>query len=109
MHSKVDDNFFWSKGLKKLLSIVETTDEELANKEESEDAPIISAVVFTNFEWSIIKKLRLQAKVLNLIESDFRQFGIDSNFESVRYLLDDLKTQWGFKSQGNISPAHEYL
>ena len=101
---------FWSKGLKKLLSIVETTDEELANKEESEDAPIISAVVFTNFEWSIIKKLRLQAKVLNLIESDFRQFGIDSNFESVRYLLDDLKTQWGFQgSQGNISPAHEYL
>ena len=97
---------FWSKGLKKLLSIVETTDEELANKEESEDAPIISAVVFTNFEWSIIKKLRLQAKVLNLIESDFRQFGIDSNFESVRYLLDDLKTQWGFsRGQGERFPC----
>ena len=100
---------FWSKGLKKLLSIVETTDEELANKEESEDAPIISAVVFTNFEWSIIKKLRLQAKVLNLIESDFRQFGIDSNFESVRYLLDDLKTQWGFQGSREYFPAHEYL
>jgi hypothetical protein len=47
-HSKVDVNF-WSKGLKKLLSIVETTDEELANKEEQEDAPMISAVVSTNF------------------------------------------------------------
>lgn len=97
---------FWSKGLKKLLSIVETTDEELANKEESEDALIISAVVFTDFEWSIIKKLRLQAKVLNLVESDFRQFGIDSNFESVRYLLDDLKTQWGFsRGQGERFPC----
>lgn len=97
---------FWSKGLKKLLSIVETTDEELANKEESEDALIISAVVFTDFEWSIIKKLRLQAKVLNLVESDFRQFGIDSTFESVRYLLDDLKTQWGFsRGQGERFPC----
>ena len=97
---------FWSKGLKKLLSIVETTDEELANKEESEDALIISAVVFTDFEWSIIKKLRLQAKVLNLVESDFRQFGIDSTFESVRYLLDDLKTQWGFsRGQGEYFPC----
>ena len=97
---------FWSKGLKKLLSIVETTDEELANKEESEDALIISAVVFTDFQWSIIKKLRLQAKVLNLVESDFRQFGIDSTFESVRYLLDDLKTQWGFsRGQGERFPC----
>lgn len=95
---------FWSKGLKKLLSIVETTDEELANKEESEDALIISAVVFTDFEWSIIRKLRLQAKILNLIESDFRQFGIDSNFESVRYLLDDLKTQWGFQGSRGWNP-----
>jgi len=56
---------FWSKGLKKLLSIVETTDEELANKEELEDELIINAVVFTDFEWSIIRKLRLQAKVWN--------------------------------------------
>lgn len=97
---------FWSKGLKKLLSIVETTDEELANKEEQEDAPMISAVVFTNFEWSIIKKLRLQAKVLNLIESDFMHFGIDSSFESVRYLLDDLKTKWGFSGvEGMESPC----
>ena len=92
--------------MKKLLSIVETTDEELANKEEQEDAPMISAVVFTNFEWSIIKKLRLQAKVLNLIESDFMHFGIDSSFESVRYLLDDLKTQWGFSGvEGMESPC----
>lgn len=97
---------FWSKGLKKLLSVAETTDEELANKEEQEDALIISAVVFTDFEWSIIKKLRLQAKVLNLVESDFTQFGIDSNFESVRYLLDDLKTQWGFsRGQGERFPC----
>ena len=97
---------FWSKGLKKLLSIVETTDEELANKEESEDALIISTVVFTDVQWSIIKKIRLRAKVLNLIESDFRQFGIDSNFESVRYLLDDLKTQWGFSGvEGMESPC----
>ena len=94
--------------MKKLLSIVETTDEELANKEEQEDAPMISAVVFTNFEWSIIKKLRLQAKVLNLIESDFMHFGIDSSFESVRYLLDDLKTKWGFSGvEGMESLAHE--
>ena len=101
---------FWSKGLKKLLSIVETTDEELANKEESEDALIINAVVFTDFEWSIIRKLRLQAKVLNLIESDFRQFGIDSNFESCRYLLDDLKTQLGFQGSRGWNPiAHEHL
>jgi len=63
-------------------------------------------VVFTDFEWSIIKKLRLQAKVLNLVESDFRQFGIDSTFESVRYLLDDLKTQWGFsRGQGERFPC----
>ena len=97
---------FWSKGLKKLLSVADTTDEELANKEEPEEAQMISAVVFTNFEWSIIKKLRLQAKVLNLIESDFRQFGIDSNFESVRYLLDDLKTQWGFsRGRGETFPC----
>ena len=97
---------FWSKGLKKLLSIVETTDEELANKEESEDALIISAVVFTDFEWSIIKKLRLQAKVLNLVESDFRQFGIDSTFESARYLLNDLKTRQGFlRGQGESFPC----
>lgn len=92
---------FWSKGLKKLLSIVETTDEELANKEESEDALIINAVVFTDFEWSIIRKLRLQAKVLNLIESDFMHFGIDSTFESVRYLLDDLKPKRVFRGQGD--------
>ena len=97
---------FWSKGLKKLLSIVETTDEELANKEELEDELIINAVVFTDFEWSIIRKLRLQAKVLNLIESDFMHFGIDSSFESVRYLLDDLKTQWGFSGvEGMESPC----
>ena len=92
--------------MKKLLSIVETTDEELANKEESEDALIISAVVFTDFEWSIIKKLRLQAKVLNLVESDFRQFGIDSTFESARYLLNDLKTRQGFlRGQGESFPC----
>jgi hypothetical protein len=41
--------------LKKLLSIVETTDEELANKEEQEDAPMISAVVFTNLNGQLLK------------------------------------------------------
>lgn len=97
---------FWSKGLKKLLSVADTTDEELANKEEPEDAQMISAVVFTNFEWSIIKKLRLQAKVLNLIESDFMQHGIHSTFESARYLLNDLKTRQGFlRGQGESFPC----
>ena len=67
---------------------------------------MISAVVFTNFEWSIIKKLRLQAKVLNLIESDFMQHGIDSTFESARYLLNDLKTRQGFlRGQGESFPC----
>ena len=97
---------FWSKGLKKLLSVADTTDEELANKEEPEDAQMISAVVFTNFEWSIIRKFKLQAKVLNLIESDFMQHGIHSTFESARYLLNDLKTRQGFlRGQGESFPC----
>jgi hypothetical protein len=97
---------FWSKGLKKLLSVADTTDEELANKEEPEEAQMISAVVFTNFEWSIIRKFKLQAKILNLIESDFMRYGIDSTFESARYLLNDLKTRQGFlRGQGETFPC----
>lgn len=86
----------WSPGLKELLSVAEVKDEELANKEESEEQPIINVLMFTDFEWSIIKKLRLQARVLNLIESDFMKFGMDSTFESVRYLLHDLKIRQDF-------------
>jgi hypothetical protein len=35
-------------------------------------------------------------------------FGIDSSFESVRYLLDDLKTKWVFQGSRGWNPlAHE--
>ena len=55
----------------------------------------------------LLKVKTTSKKVLNLIESDFRQFGIDSNFESVRYLLDDLKPSGFFKGSRESSPAHE--
>lgn len=56
----------WSVGLRKLLSIAELTDEEIANKPEDEQALLLSRI--TDEQWRIIFKRKQESAVLDLAE-----------------------------------------
>lgn len=71
----------WSKGLKKLLCIVEKSDEELA-KEEAEDAVVILKI--DGYEWKTIlhQPRDVRSLLLDLAES--------GGFDAVRLCLDKI-------------------
>ena len=56
----------WSVGLKKLLSIAELSDEEIANKPEDERALLLASI--TDQQWKIIYRRRMESAVLDLAE-----------------------------------------
>ena len=56
----------WSVGLKKLLTIAELSDEEIANKPEDERALLLASI--TDEQWRVIYRRRLESAVLDLAE-----------------------------------------
>ena len=56
----------WSVGLRKLLSIADLSDEEIANKPEDEQALLLARI--TDEQWRIIFKRKQESAVLDLAE-----------------------------------------
>lgn len=56
----------WSVGLKKLLSIADLSDDEIANKPEDEQALLLASI--TDEQWRIIFKRKQESAVLDLAE-----------------------------------------
>ena len=56
----------WSVGLKKLLTIAELSDEEIANKPEDERALLLASI--TDEQWRVIYRRHLESAVLDLAE-----------------------------------------
>ena len=90
---------FWSKGLKELLKIEVKDDEEIANAEE-ENTEIYDAMFLSPQDWWTICYHKIRAEFLELVESDFRENGIQTDLKSVREFLIGLKNPKDFRSQG---------
>ena len=86
---------FWSKGLKKLLKIEVKDDEEIANAEE-ENTEIYDAMFLSPQDWWTICYHKIRAEFLELVESDFRENGIQTDLKSVREFLIGLKNPKDF-------------
>ncbi len=56
----------WSVGLKKLLSIAELSDDEIANKPEDEQSLLLASI--TDEQWRVIFKRKQESAVLDLAE-----------------------------------------
>lgn len=74
---------FWSKGLKELLKIEVKDDEEIANAEE-ENTEIYDAMFLSPQDWWAICYHKIRAEFLELVESDFKENGIQTDLKSVR-------------------------
>ena len=70
----------WSVGLKKLLSIAELSDDEIANKPEDEKALLLASI--TDEQWRIIFKRKQESAVLDLAEV---------SADALRLFLDTLR------------------
>ena len=70
----------WSKGLKKLLSIAELSDDEIANKPEDERALLLASI--TDEQWKIIYRRHLESAVLDLAEV---------SVDAMRFFLQSLR------------------
>jgi hypothetical protein len=70
----------WSVGLKKLLSIAELSDDEIANKPEDEKALLLASI--TDEQWRIIFKRKQESAVLDLAEV---------SADALRLFLDSLR------------------
>ena len=57
---------YWSNGLKKLLSIADLTDEEIAHKPEDEKALLLATI--SDAQWKLIYRRRMESAVLDLAE-----------------------------------------
>ena len=57
---------YWSNGLKKLLSVSELSDEEIANKPEDERSLLLATI--TDEQWRIIYRRHLETAILDLAE-----------------------------------------
>lgn len=57
----------WSVGLKKLLSIAELSDDEIANKPEDEQSLLLASI--TDEQWRVIYRRHLESTVLDLAET----------------------------------------
>ena len=86
---------FWSKGLKELLKIEVKDDEEIANKEE-ENTEIYDAMFLSPQDWWTICYHKIRAEFLELVESDFKENGIQTDLKSVREFLVRLKNPKDF-------------
>ena len=86
---------FWSKGLKELLKIEVKDDEEIANAEE-ENTEIYDAMFLSPQDWWTICYHKIRAEFLELVESDFRENGIQTDLKSVREFLVGLKNPKDF-------------
>jgi hypothetical protein len=58
---------YWSNGLKKLLSVADLSDEEIANKPEDEPALLLASI--TDAQWKVIYRRKLESTVLDLAET----------------------------------------
>jgi pyrimidine deaminase RibD-like protein len=65
-------SLMWSCGLKKLLSLAELTDEEIANQPDDEPARLMA--LLGERHWPYILKHRLEAHMLDLAETDEPSF-----------------------------------
>lgn len=86
---------FWSKGLKKLLKIEVKDDEEIANQED-EKAEVFDAMFLNSQDWWTICYHKIRAEFLELVESDFKENGIQTDLKSVREFLIGLKNPKDF-------------
>ena len=86
---------FWSKGLKELLKIEVKDDEEIANAEE-ENTEIYDAMFLSPQDWWTICYHKIRAEFLELVESDFKENGIQTDLKSVREFLIGLKNPKDF-------------
>lgn len=60
----------WSNGLKKLLLIEEIEDEEVQAEDESTESHVVEEI--TPDLWHLIKRYRLQARLLSAVENDYK-------------------------------------
>ena len=86
---------FWSKGLKELLKIEVKDDEEIANQED-ETAEVFDAMFLNSQDWWTICYHKIRAEFLELVESDFKENGIQTDLKSVREFLVGLKNPQDF-------------
>jgi hypothetical protein len=70
---------YWSNGLKKLLSVAELSDEEIANKPEEEPALLLAQI--SDMQWKAIYRRKLESTVLDLAET---------SVDAMRLFLQDL-------------------
>ncbi|MDN8241536.1 protein rep [Acinetobacter baumannii] len=95
---------FWSKGLKKLLKIEVKDDEEIANQED-EKAEVFDAMFLNSQDWWTICYHKIRAEFLELVESDFKENGIQTDLKFVRDFLIGLKNPSDFlRGRGEKSP-----
>lgn len=93
---------FWSKGLKELLKIEVKDDEEIANAEE-ENTEIYDAMFLSPQDWWAICYHKIRAEFLELVESDFKENGIQTDLKSVREFLSGLRNPKDFsRVEGRI-------
>ena len=71
---------YWSNGFKKLLSVAELSDEEIANKPEDEPALLLASI--TDVQWKVIYRRKLESTVLDLAET---------SIDAMRLFLQSLK------------------
>ena len=96
---------FWSKGLKKLLKIEVKDDEEIANQED-EKSEVFDAMFLNSQDWWTICYHKIRAEFLELVESDFKENGIQTDLKSVREFLIGLKNPKDFSGvKGMESPC----
>lgn len=94
---------FWSKGLKELLKVEVKDDEEIANQED-ETVEVFDAMFLSSQDWWTICYHKIRAEFLELVESDFRENGIQTNLKSVREFLGGLKNPKDFSGvQGAVA------
>lgn len=60
----------WSNGLKKLLLIEEIEDEEVLLEDESTESHVVEEI--TPELWHLIKRYKLQARLLSAVENDYK-------------------------------------
>ena len=80
---------------KELLKIEVKDDEEIANAEE-ENTEIYDAMFLSPQDWWTICYHKIRAEFLELVESDFRENGIQTDLKSVREFLIGLKNPKDF-------------
>tara|TARA_B110000914_G_scaffold220940_1_gene231841 strand:+ start:2997 stop:4460 length:1464 start_codon:yes stop_codon:yes gene_type:complete len=92
----------WSNGLKKLLLIAEIEDEEVQGEDESTENETIEEI--TMDVWQLVKRYRLQARLLSAVEND-RRGGTDE----YRYIINRMISHHVERVKKEIAEQHEYL